>query len=262
MNFDNEALLSGERRRRMLQDIQFAGSCSNAELGRKYHISAMTVRRDLATLEREGLIVRTHGGALRKAGALVEPAYAAKQEVRAAQKARIAAYAAQHLVDDGDIIFLEGGTTTTAMAHYLRNHVGLTVITNGLYTTNELRHGLPQTTVMCVGGSLRDVSSTFVGPFAERFVSELHAHKVFLSATGLTLEAGYTDPNVHETQVKQAMIAASAQTILLLDGTKIGLRSLTTILPATKAHILVTDDAAPAGLLDELRERGVDVRIA
>lgn len=261
MGSEEEALLSGERRRRMLHDIQLAGSCTNAELGRKYHISAMTVRRDLAALEHNGLVVRTHGGALRKAGGMVEPAYAAKQEMRAAQKARIAAYAAQHLVEDGDSIFLEGGTTSTAMAHYLGHQRGLTVITNGLYTTNALRHLQPQTTVMCIGGSLREVSSTFVGPLAERFVRELHAHKVFLSATGLTMEAGFTDPNILETQVKQAMIAASAQTIMLLDGTKLGLRSLTTILPAARAHILVTDDLAPPDLLEALRSSGVDVRV-
>jgi DeoR/GlpR family transcriptional regulator of sugar metabolism len=245
----------------MLQDIQLAGASTVLALGHKYAVSDMTVRRDLKLLEDEGLITRTHGGAVRRAGAVVEPGYAAKQDQHAAAKARIADYAARELVTDGDIIILEGGTTTTAMARYLKGKRELTVITNGLYTSNELRHLLPSTTVICTGGMLREVSSTFVGPFAERFLREVHAHTVFLSATGMTLEEGFTDPSAVETEVKKAMIEAASRTIMLLDSSKFGARSLTTVLPVDAPHILVTDEGIPEDIAHALRRRGVEMHI-
>lgn len=259
LNTLEEELLPGERKRMILQDIQVEGVCSIAQLEQKYRVSKMTIRRDLAALEEEGLITRTHGGALRKGAAAIEPGYAAKQELHAQQKARIAEFAARKLVTHGDIIILEGGTTTTAMARYLKGINNLTVITNGLYTTNELRHLLPETTVICTGGMLREVSSTFVGPSAERFFQEVHPNKVFLSATGMTLATGFTDPNVLETQVKKAMISSAEQVIMLLDSSKFGIKSLVTSLPINGIHTLVTDQAAPVDILQHLREQGIQV---
>src|SRR4051812_14004166 len=118
-------MLPAQRRQRILREVQVLGTTSIAALSQKYRVSEMTIRRDLQSLEEEGLIKRTHGGALRQSEALIEPRYAAKQELNAAWKARIAAYAAANLVADGDIILLEGGTTVTSMARYLPGKRGL-----------------------------------------------------------------------------------------------------------------------------------------
>jgi DeoR/GlpR family transcriptional regulator of sugar metabolism len=254
-------MLSMQRRRNILEDLEHNGACTIRELSEKYSVSEMTIRRDLQLLEGEGHIQRTHGGALRTGNSEVEPRYTAKQKQHASQKGRIARYAAEQLVADGDIIVLEGGTTVTAMAYYLTGKQHLTVVTNGLYTANELRHLLPNTTVICTGGILRDVSFTFVGPLPERFFSEFYANKLFISATGLTLEAGFTDPNMLETKARQAMIASARQVIMLLDSSKFGVQSLTVVLPATGPHILVTDDGAPPDMVQALRNGGVDVRV-
>jgi DeoR/GlpR family transcriptional regulator of sugar metabolism len=147
------------------------------------------------------------------------------------------------------------------MAQYLTMTQGSTIVTNGLYTTNALQHLLPQTTVICTGGILREVSSTFVGPVAEQFFHEFHANKLFLSTTGLTPDAGFTDPSMLETQVKKAMIASTDQVIMLLDSHKFGVKSLVTVLTPDKVDILVTDAAAPEAPLQELRDAGVDVRM-
>jgi DeoR/GlpR family transcriptional regulator of sugar metabolism len=249
------------RRQQILGDIEQGQTTSIGALSEKYSVSAMTIRRDLKLLEEEGQVRRTHGGAIHVRTSTVEPRYAAKQKINAARKDSIARYAAERLVSDGDILILEGGTTVTTMARLLAVRPGLTVVTNGLYTTNELRHLLPHASVLCTGGILRETSFTFVGPIAERFFEGLYANKLFLSGTGLTPEAGLTDPNMLESQVKKAMVGAARQVILLLDSTKFGLQSLTTVLHPHAGHVLVTDDDAPPEAIAALRARGVDVHL-
>ncbi len=254
-------MLPAQRREGILREVQAQGMSSIAHLSQKYGVSEMTIRRDLQALEDEGHLKRTHGGALRQSEPLIEPRYASKQELNAARKAAISGYAAANLVGAGDIIILEGGTTVTAMVRYLAGKPGLTIITNGLYTSNELVRLMPDTIVICSGGMLRDGSFTFVGPSAERFFGEVHAHKIFLSASGLDPEAGCTDPSMSETQVKKAMMRSAAQIIVLLDSSKFGVISLTTVVRVEEIDVLVTDDAAPVSIVAALRERGVDVRV-
>lgn len=254
-------MLPAQRQQQILQDIEKNGVGSIAELSQKYAVSEMTIRRDLLILEEGGHIKRTHGGALLLNSSSVEPRYVSKQKLQASSKDRLAQYAADNLVGDSDIIILEGGTTVTAMAKYLANVRDLTVVTHGLYTTNELLHLLPQVTVICTGGILREVSATFSGPVAEQFFREFHANKLFLSATGLTLDAGFTDPSMLETQIKKAMIASADQVIMLLDSHKFGVKSLTTILQADQVNILLTDAGAPEDVLQTLRAKGVEIHI-
>lgn len=255
-------MLAAQRREAILRSIQALGAITIEALREKYAVSDMTIRRDLNVLEAAGYIERTHGGAVRRSETMIEPRYAAKQALNASSKAAIAHYAATQLVDDGDIIILEGGTTVTTMARYLVGKQNVTTITNGLYTTNELRRLMPHAAVLCTGGLLRDGSFTFVGQSAEQFFGQFHAKRLFLSATGMTLAAGCTDPSEIETQVKKAMVAAVSQVIVLLDSSKIGVTSLLTVLPVEQIDILVTDQGAPAAFVQELRSRGVDVRIA
>jgi DeoR/GlpR family transcriptional regulator of sugar metabolism len=253
-------MLPEQRRRQILEQVESGETTSIVDLSQKYAVSEMTIRRDLKLLEEQGQLKRTHGGALPVSAPAVEPRYAAKQKLNAQNKAAIARYAAEHLVAEGDIIILEGGTTITRMAQFLTVRHNLTVVTNGLYTANELRHLLPHATVICTGGILRDVSFTFVGPLVEQFFREFHANTVFVSATGLTLEAGLTDPNMLEVQVKKAMIAAARRVVVLLDSSKFGVQSLSTILRPEGANLLVTDDGAPPAIVDALRARGIEIR--
>lgn len=255
-----------ERRQQILEDINHLDENMVPTLSEKYGVSEMTIRRDLKILESSGYIKRTHGGAVRWPRPAAEPAVLTRekrQKLFAAQKARIARYAAQELVANGDIIILEGGTTIVAMAPYLAEKEDLTVVTNGLHTTNELQRYLPlSSTIICAGGILRPESSTFVGPVTERFFREFHANRLFLSATGLTLKAGLTDPRMLETQVKQAMAASADEVILLLDSSKFGIKSLMTVLDLSEIKLLITDENAPDEVVQGLQARGVKVQIA
>ncbi len=186
-----------------------------------------------------------------------EPAPAV--EPAASQPEPAASAPAAAPADSGGTI--EGGTTVTAMAQHLGAHKNLTVVTNGLYTTNALRHHLPHMTVITTGGILRDVAFTFVGPLPETFFREFRGNKLFLSATGLTLDTGLTDPSMLESQVKKTMIAAVAQVVVLMDSSKFGVQSLATVLHPGPSHRLITDSHAPPAMLRSLRERGVDVHV-
>jgi len=252
-----------ERRQQIVKDIDLLDDNIIPQLSQKYGVSEMTIRRDLKVLEENGLIKRTYGGAVRWPGS--EPGLVARdnrQVLAQSQKLRIARYAAERLVDKNDIIILEGGTTATAMAHCLADKDDLTVVTNGIATAEELRRHLPlTTTIISTGGIVRPESSTCVGPVTERFFREFHAHRLFLSASGLTLSEGITDPKMLETQVKRAMIGAAHEVIMLIDSTKFGVRSLMKVIDFAEVDLLVTDDNAPPETLDGLRALGVELAV-
>ncbi|MCD4673600.1 MAG: DeoR/GlpR family DNA-binding transcription regulator [Anaerolineaceae bacterium] len=232
-----------------------------ADLG----VVEMTIRRDLALLEKEGRIRRVRGGAISIEQQIVhnklaelDLAFRRKKAVK--QKAIIARYAAQHLVHDDEIITLEAGTTAANMIPYL-SQKNLTILTNGLKTLLEATTHLPGLTLMNCGGIFQEGLFTFVGPQAEAFFDGLKSDKLFVSGTGIDIENGFTDPNILETQVKQAMAHSARQVIVLMDSSKFGRRSLTPILPLKDIDVLITDSGAPAKIVQALQNQGIDVRV-
>lgn len=254
-----------ERRQQILKDIDLLNDDMIPTLSQKYSVSEMTIRRDLRALEETGLIRRTHGGAVRWPQSIDQPAVVAREKrqmLATAQKSAIARYAARELVSDRDIIVLEGSTTVTEMVPYLTDRQNLTVVTNSLFTAEELRRRMPHSaTLLCAGGILRPESSTFVGPLAERFFRELHVNRLFLSASGLTLREGITDPQMLETQVKRVMIESAGEVIVMIDSTKFGTRSLTRVIGFPEITLLITDEDAPTEILQGLRDHGVRVAV-
>ena len=254
-----------ERRQQILRDITEVDGSLIPKLSEKYAVSEMTIRRDLKALEEKGLIKRTWGGAILWSSARSEPLVLSRerrQRLHMRRKEAIARHAASHWVRDGDILIMEGGTTVTAMAQFLQPYEELTVVTNGLYTADKLQRNLrSNATIICTGGILGPESSTFVGPMTEQFFREFHGQRLFLSATGLTLQAGITDPKMLETQVKRAMIECADEIILLLDSTKFGVKSLMTVLDLDRVSRLITDDRAPAEIVDQLCGRGIAVTV-
>ncbi len=256
-------MIPEQRRRDILKMITAQGVSTIPELSQKYGVSEMTIRRDLKSLEESGQLQATYGGAvtLPEKPEQVESTYLVKARLNIEQKTRIARYAAEHFVDDHDIIVLEPGTTVTAMVPFLMAKQDLTVVTNGLYTANALQSLLAQATVICTGGILRNVSFSFVGPVAEGFFQQFYARTLFLSGIGFTLDAGITDPQMIDTQVKKAMIARSDRVIVLIDSSKFGIKSLTPVIDVKDIDILITDEGAPAATLAQLQSRGVDVHV-
>jgi DeoR/GlpR family transcriptional regulator of sugar metabolism len=251
------------RRDQIAAFVQEHANATAEELGAHFGVSLMTVWRDLTTLEEAGRVRRVRGGAARlERPADAEPLYDSKRVLNSTAKERIARYAAERFVKDGDILFMEAGTTVAAMAKYLTAYQHLTVIGNGLGTMTELARLTPAISVYCCGGILRPVAYTFVGPQAEEYFRTVNAATCFLSATGLTLAEGITDVSLLEIQVKRAMAASADRVIFLLDSSKFGVRSLARIVPMREVDVLITDSDAPAPFVEALRAQGIEVHLA
>lgn len=255
-------LLADLRREKLMAHLERHGQVTSEDLAGMFGVSPMTIWRDLVALEESGRLRRVRGGAVpidRRAD--VEPPYVSKQVVSQDRKEAIARYAAEHFVRDGEIIFMEAGTTVSAMAKYLRQFRRLTAIGNGLGTMNELARLLPDVTVYCCGGMLREVAWTFVGPQAEAYFRQVNAHTCFLGATGVTLD-GITDVSPLEIQVKRAMAASADRLVVLMDSTKFGVKSFSKLLDLGEVDALVTDDRVDPALISQLRAAGVQLHIA
>jgi len=255
-------MLISERRKKIVEIVNAEENISNKELSNRLNVSEMTLWRDLKELESQGLIRRVRGGVSKEKISIIrEPQFDVKQKIHSQEKLAIARYAAENFVTDGDIIILEGGTTVASMVQFL-NYEDLTILTNGFKTIVEALPLLCDLSLMSCGGILRDTSHTLVGPQAEAFFDEFQAHTFFVSGSGLSIENGLTDPNLLEIQVKRAMWHSSEKTVLLMDSSKFGSSSLSTILLLESIDILVTDQGAPQEMLDRLRELGMDLHIA
>jgi DeoR/GlpR family transcriptional regulator of sugar metabolism len=249
------------QRRQVLQDyLARHGGGKIKELSDHFGVSEMTIRRDLELLGRQGYVARSHGGAVYVDKLLGEPALPDKQARNPEVKEKLAAYAAERFISDGDVLILEGGTTVSRMASYIKQSQ-LTLMTNGLDALQRLRALAGQHTVLCCSGVLREPSGTFVGPMAEAFFAQYHARTAFLSSLGFTVDAGFTDPNVMDTQVKKAMLQSASRTVVLLDSSKIGNRSFATVARLDEVSVLVTDSGVPEHVREACAAANVELHV-
>ena len=252
-------MFAEERKQQILAVLQRVPAVRVADLGRTLQVSVASIRRDLAELERFGLLKRTHGGALSNRFALSEPSLAEKEDRHQAEKAAIAVAAAA-LVEPGDTIFLDAGTTTRAIAMELRSRRGITVVTNGLNIAWELASS--DLELVLTGGQLRRSVLSQVGPLAEKAIAGLHVDKLFLAANGVDVDKGVTTPNLAEAQTKGAMIQSARYVVLVADHTKFGHVAFGRICSLDQVHAVITDDGAARDVLAAVERLGVKVHIA
>lgn len=253
--------IQAERQLAIVDLIRTRKTVSTEELSKMFDISLNTVRRDLTVLEEQGVLKRTHSGAvLAEANQFVRPYGVRKSEYSEAKD--LIGKAATALVREGDTIIIDAGTTTQQMVKYLLNFEQLTVLTNSLEIANEFLMN-PKISVILSGGILRQESRSMIGFPAEQFFSQFNADKLFLSVGGISVEAGtITNPNIHETAVKKKMIEASREIIALADSHKLGVISLCPICPIKSINVLITDEKADQKMVDGVEDMGVEVRIA
>lgn len=168
---------------------------------------------------------------------------------------------ASKLVKPHDVILIDGGQVTTYLAEALRDMAGLTVITNAMSIFDALRNQ-PGINLIVTGGLLRQESQTLTGPTVESVLRELRADKLFLAVSGVSIGFGLSHTNPPEVAVKQAMIRAAREVILLADHTKFEQESVMQVAPLQVVHKLVTDNALPASTRLELAKRGIEVILA
>ena len=253
------SLLNEERRREILRTLNRDGRVLVKDLARQFRISQITIRKDLEFLDARGVIQRTHGGALPvQTGALLDPTLREKEKLHRRQKMQIA-LAAARLVEEGQSVLLDSGTTTTAIARALKDMSRLTVITNAINIAAELAG--THIDVILTGGMLRKNSFSLVGPLAERTLRQLSADILFLGVDGFDTKSGLFTPNLLESEVNRAMVEISRRTVAVCDSSKFGRRSLCNIMPVSAVHEVITDKQIPKADYRALRESGVKVTL-
>ena len=252
-------MLIEERRQYIVAQAQQHGRVLVEELSESLGISRITIRKDLDYLQNRGALQRTHGGALLPgSGALSDPSLQEKEGRHSQEKQRISA-AAVSLVQEGQCVLLDSGTTTTAIARALKKFSRLTVITNAVNIAAELSG--TDFEVLLTGGSLRKNSFSLVGPLAEDMLHEMHADILFLGVDGFDLDVGLTTPNVMESRVNRAMVKASSMVVAVCDSTKFNRRSLSKIVDASAIHHVITDSDLPQETAEALRTLNIKLTL-
>jgi len=252
-------MLSEERQRAILEILSRDGRVLVVDMAKRFHTSVVTIRKDLEILHMKGRIHRTHGGALTvRESALEDPTLREKEKLHRKEKLQIAA-AAVRMVAEGQVVILDSGTTTTAIARALRDFQNLTIITNAVNIAAELSGSTLE--VILTGGNLRKNSFSLVGPIAEETLHRLNADILFLGVDGFDVQYGLSTPNLLEAKVNRAMMDISKMAVAVCDSSKFGKRSLSLIAPPSSLQSVITDRGIPKADLSALRKSGVEVTI-
>jgi DeoR family transcriptional regulator of aga operon len=252
-------VLNEERRRAILDLLNRQGRVVVSELSRHFETSRVTIRRDLEVLHAHGMVHRTHGGALpSRDAALEDPTLREKEKLHHQEKLRIADSAAS-MVKEGQVIILDSGTTTTAIARALRSFQNLTIITNAVNIAAELAGTAVE--VILTGGTLRKNSFSLVGPIAEETLRGLSADLLFLGVDGFDVHYGLSTPNLLEAKVNRVMVEVAKHTIAVCDSSKFGRRSLSLIVPMSALQEVITDSGAPKSDLRVLKQASIEVTV-
>jgi DeoR/GlpR family transcriptional regulator of sugar metabolism len=251
-----------ERQDHIAGIVEEHGRARVTDLAARFGVSSVTIRKDLVTLESGGRIVRTHGGAIAPDRNRSELAFDIRERLQRDEKSRIGAAAAE-LVRDGESIVMDASTTALAVARRLRARGGwsqLTVITNGLRLASELA-GSPGIIVLMLGGRVRWEALSVVGQLGDGLFSRINVQKAFVGAAGFTIESGLSDATDEEAQIKRSMVAAAREVIAIVDHTKWERTAFATFCRTEDITTVLTDEAAPAGMVEELLDRSIAVHL-
>ncbi len=254
--------MARQRRRQIAEIVQAQGSARVSELADRFQTSEVTIRSDLATLEKDGQLIRDHGGAIHQGSPTPITtllAVESRQALHREAKQRIAAAAAA-LVQPGDTILIDAGTTTVEMIPHLADIEGLTIVTNALNAVLTAA-STTRAEILVLGGSFsRDASST-IGSMAETALDGLVIQKTFLATQAFDFENGLTDTTIEIAQVKRAMIRAARSSILLTDSSKWAHAGFVKVAPLTALSHIITDRDLPAAAAEAIRQAPIPLTL-
>ncbi|MGS2719169.1 DeoR/GlpR family DNA-binding transcription regulator [Paraglaciecola aestuariivivens] len=244
------------RRRAIIERLNQTGEVSVDDLAKRFETSEVTIRKDLAELENNGLLLRKFGGAI----LLPVSASELSSEKVSIRKKSIAATASS-LIKDHNRIIIDSGSTTSALLDELKNKTGLLVMTNSLQVANFLLEQENQHRVLMTGGAWDTQSHSFQGKMAELVLKEYNFDQAFIGAAGLDPQKGTTTFN-ELTQLSQVMAQVSNQVVIMAESEKFQRKIPNVELPWSAISVLVTDDQIPNNVKQQIEQQGVEVLCA
>lgn len=254
-----------KRAKEILHLLLHQGKTSVEQLAKHFRTSSTSVRRDLARLEQQGLVHRTHGGAM-LAGQTYEPfrfdATFTEREKRFAHEKQLIATRAAALIVEGEIVGVTAGTTTTQVARLLRTRKGIRVLTNAVNIGLELSASDGPETTLTGGRMMWPGAFSLTGPTALETIESFVLDRVLLGVTGIDAQHGATMIEMEEAAVSRAMVRQARQVVVVADSSKVGMTSHAVICNIQKINVLVTDNGLTEEAAAELERHGVRVLIA
>jgi DeoR/GlpR family transcriptional regulator of sugar metabolism len=253
-------MIPQQRQQRIAELVRESGSTTVARLEAEFGVSQATARRDLAELERQGKIKRTHGGAVLPSLTQHEDSFQQRLGEAVAAKKRLAR-AAFALLEEDETVFVDSSTTAYYAARRVLADVPRVTLLTNLIPVMELFSTAESSNMSLVGlgGSFRGLTLSYVGPCTVRMVESYLTDRVFFSVRGVTPEGHLTDANPLEAEVKRAMVKQAAKPVLLVDGRKFERRGLSVIAHVSDVSLVLTADAHRS-YVERLAESGVEVR--
>lgn len=241
-------LLPQERRKWILEQLSQDEKIDIDQLAERLNVSAMTIRRDLSTLEEEEKIIRTFGGAVLNKPLIHETPFLTKEGKYSKQKRQIAQRAVE-FIQDHSTILLDSGTTNLEIARLLKHRKNLTVITNDIKIAVELMDS--EVKIIVAGGELQNNVGALFGPLTEQILKNINVDLFFLGAHAIHLDAGITVPTFEKASIKKLMIEAAESTWLVADSSKFDQKAFTKVCDLSGIDGWITDD----GLAEEDEEK-------
>jgi DeoR/GlpR family transcriptional regulator of sugar metabolism len=251
-------VLLDDRRTRLLELVRSRGFAALPDLAKQLNVSQSTLRRDLDFLEESGAAKRTHGGVFYTGDSPKLPHFDERQPAQWDKKRSIAARAAE-LIEEGDTLLLDGGTTTYELARLL---VGrrLQVVTNSLPVANLFASDANADLVL-IGGYVYPRTGVSLGPYANEMLARVNVRKTVLSVAGIN-ERGYFNSNLLLVETERAMMAAAEETIVVADSTKFGRQSLAHLAALDAVDRLVVDGEVSGEWRERMTAAGVKLLVA
>lgn len=253
-------MLANQRREKILELLKEDGSAKVIKLAKIFKVSEVTVRQDLEKLEKEGIVKREHGGAFLTSLENSIRSFTPLNQDNLDKKQVIARKSAE-LIEAGETIILDSGSTTTEIAKLLVGRKNITVITNALNIALILGAD-PGIEVIVTGGEFKPPTISLTGQKAAAFFEDIHVDKLFLATAGISLRSGLTYPSLSDIVVKKAMIDAADITYLVADSTKIGKNSFASLGALSLIDYIITDASIDHKKAQVLRDHEIEIIIA
>ncbi|SNS98048.1 transcriptional regulator, DeoR family [Anaerovirgula multivorans] len=249
-------MFAEERKAKILEILNTSYRIQVNDLTEALQVSESTIRRDLQDLEQEGLLKRTHGGAVKLENTSFEPTMNEKELTNIEEKIEIGKKAAA-FIEDNDTVILDAGTTTLQIAKNIQAR-NVTVLTNSMLIALELLNN-KEVEVIIAGGYARREIVSIVGPITDKIIQSLRVDKAFIGTNGITIEDGCTTPNVDEAHTKSIMIQSAKEIYIVADHSKFGTVSFARIARLDEIDGIITDEEIDQNILEKYQSKNIQI---